>query len=227
MSPVSAQTVIFEDDFESYSNNADVLATAEWAAFNGNAALSSAESNSGDNSIFSPAATSGSLVGGHTPVPGGDVDDDTPLIVTFYYFDADETAGGPLRTGLSYGHWSGGTWGAGAFDNFFAIGVHSPDSTTAYGGRVVNGGSGWSVLTVDREDGWREMQIVIRETEVDFYVDGTLGATDDYDPVAEWNSMRLGLFAGADNTVDVYFDDFSVVLGAPATNVDQWHLHTY
>ncbi|MCC5875889.1 MAG: hypothetical protein JJU11_06690 [Candidatus Sumerlaeia bacterium] len=230
VSVAGAQTVILEDDFESYSDNTAVLAAAHWDGMT-NAELSTEEAASGTNSIKIPLNPAGSLLGGHTPVLPSEISETDPLVVSYAYFDADATAGGPLRTGLSYGHFTGGTWGAGTFDNFFALGIHSPDSTTHYTGRVVDGGAGWSVFNevgseIPRATGWREMSMVIRPDNIEFYVDGQLGATDNYDAVTEFNSMRLGQFAGTSNTIDVYMDDLKIQIGLdPVASVTDWHLN--
>ncbi len=230
----ASANVIFADDFEAYNDNADVIATAEWTEFTLDAELvTDEEAFSGTNAIKEPE-TAGSLLGGHTPVFAADIDADTPLVVTFAYFDSDEEVGSEgigLRTGLSYGSYTGGSFASGDLINFFAMGVHHPDDQWHYAGRVVFGGSGWTVFDgegdtaeIPRATGWHEMQVRIYPDEVEFYVDGILGATDTYTEVTEWNSMRLGAFAGTAQSLDIYFDDISVVLGLDEVSVDDWHM---
>ncbi len=233
--PAAAQTVIFEDDFEAYNDNADVTATDEWEAFTADAELvTDEEAFSGTNAIKEPT-TSGSLTGGHDPVDPADITADTHLVVSFMYFDADADTGGAgigLRSGLSYGSYENGSFGDGDLNNFLAIGVNHHDvGDETYGGRVVFGGDGWTAFDGEgdtaeilRETGWREMQIRITPDDVSFYVDGVLAATDTYGAVPAWDSMRLGAFAGTAQSLDIYFDDFSVVLEEEEVSVEDWHM---
>ncbi len=226
------QTVIFEDDFEAYDASADVTDTDQWAAFTAGIGLATdGEAVSGTNAIQKDELTTSSLTGGHTPVDPADITEDTPLVISFMYYDADHTRAletvpdvglRGLRMGLSYGHFDGGTWGSGDWDNFLALGVYHADSHTHYVCRVVSGGSGWTAMdgtgdttAIPRKTGWRKMEIRIYPAEVEFYVDGILGFTDTYDPVAEWNSMRLGSFTAGADLLEGYFDDFRVALGEP------------
>ncbi len=230
-----AQTVIFEDDFEAYNESADVIATAEWTEFTLDAELvTDEEAFSGTNAIKEPQ-TAGSLIGGHAPVDAADVTVEAPLVVTVMYFDADAETGGAgigLRSGLTYGSYEEGTFAGGDLNNFFAIGVNHHDvGDEIYGGRVVFGGDGWTAFDGEndtteilRETGWRELQLRIYPDLVEFYVDGVLGASDTYSAVPAWDSMRVGAFAGTAQSLDIYFDDISVVLEDDEVGVEDWHM---
>ena len=235
--PPRADKVIFEDNFEDYATDSDVLSTDEWSAFTGDMRLSTeGEAYSGTNAIHQPEMTTSRLIGGHAPVSPADITECTPLAVSFMYYDAhagqQSVPGTGIRTGLSYGHFEEGAWGGGDFDNFFSIGMHHQTAEGYYSGRVVRGGNGWtafdgtgSAAYIPRQTGWREMTLRILPGEVRFYVDGVLANTDTYDPVAEWNSMRLGSLTAGNDLLEVFFDDFRVALEGARIIPDVWAMY--
>lgn len=215
----SAQTTIFEDDFESYADTSAFDTSAEWTA--GTTTISTAEALSGTQSLEDSGGTA--ATGGHAAVATGDVSSTNPLVVSFALFD--DAVANPQRKGLSYGGYDGGAFGSGGLENFVALGVYTSTSATNYCHRVVFGGSGWLEGSVARSAGWREMVVTFDGTNVTFDVDSVEAGTDTYNaPPSGYNSYRLGSFVGAADG-QLYYDDFSVVSGSGSADVQNWNLY--
>jgi len=215
----SAQTTIFEDDFESYVDTSAFDGSAEWTA--GTTTISTAEALSGTQSLEDSGATA--AVGGHAAVATGDVSSTNPLVVSFALFD--DGVASPQRKGLSYGGYDGTPFGPTGLENFVALGIYTTTSGTNYSHRVVFGGGGWLEGSVARSAGWREMVVTFDGTNVTFDVDSVEAGTDTYtEPVNGYDAYRLGSFVGAADA-QIYYDDFSVVLGTGSADVQNWHLY--
>lgn len=234
-SPLSAQTVLLDEDFESYANTAAVVSvappdppTTPWTTV-GALELSTAQSVSGTQSMLQPASSTGTMNGGFTGVANDLLNDVENLVVTFHLFETD-SATTPCREGLSFGSYGGGTWGVGTLNNFFSVGTYTSSSVANYGIRVVNGGSNWQATTFARKNGWTEITLTIDGSTVMPSFDGVdgLATADTYSlnaPTDEWNSVRFGSFVGvATGAQDMYYDDLSVVFNG-GSNVNDWHMY--
>ncbi len=250
ISSASAQTVLFEEDFDDVADIAELLDKPGWTDAVGspnNLVISSDQAFSEDNSLLQPSgeATSwivANLGQGYVALDEGDLDG--PILTSAWQYIEDATAAGDST--LTIAGWANDAWGDGGLQNFLVFGLYSFSPLSDhedYAVRVVFGGEnegspnqGWwppadaaNPEAGERIEGeWVHLAIWAQETEAQFFVNGEMYVTDTYD-FAAWDSIRIGRNAdGAPHATDVYWDDVQVVQGASApepVTVPEWHLY--
>jgi len=226
----AAPTILFEDDFESYANNTELLAESKFDALNGIAGISAEQNNTEDGNQSIKEDVAGSLTGNfpaYTPT------DEAPLVIEVSFFESESSFSGSPRTrsGLTVAAYPSGVYGVEAFDNIINFGPYS-SANISYDYRVIAPATDWVTTSSNpdalRQSGWRRLKIEIKASEVTFYVDDEPIATRDVtNPPGGWNTFRLGAFAGAPG-VDLFYDDLIIYIpgeedenGEP-TSVTTW-----
>lgn len=238
------QTVLFEDDFESYSDLAGVLAAAKWTSSEGTPGIATDQNvtPSGSKSLSEP--NSGNpvtgprhrLFGEFAPVEHSTLSASNPLKVTVYL--RTNLVGASYRSGLSLTGTSvpatafGGT--DGTLDQLLALAPYHSTSTTHFSRRVAFGADNWQPTQISltgAADTWHKLTIEITDASITFNVNdsATPSVVNAFTAPGKWQFIRLGEMAGGSgNTADIWYDDIKVTLGPdPVSNVDDWHLMPY
>ena len=132
---------------------------------------------------------SGNSLGKYYRNLGGDFNgtDAAPLTMQFDFWL--DSAGAPGWSGARHvceiRGYSGNAYASGTLENLLAIGMYNSSSdtfsTTRYQGRVLNGVA-WQTLdegsAPSRAAGWHQLKIVVRTSQILFYVDGILSETE-------------------------------------------------
>lgn len=243
----SAQTVLFEENFDDVADIDALLDKPGWLSSAAPVEISTEQARSGNQSLKHTAATTGNVIadlgGGY--VPQDEFVGDGPLLASIWQYIVDPSVN--IDSSLVLAAWEDNTWGGGALENFLVIGMYSFSPSAGaqeYVSRVVFGGQaqgapdqGW-VLWEDAPrigEEWVHLAIWANETVVYFYVNGEMIGMDTHNnnpdaPTddAAYCSIRIGAAAGAPMVSDVYYDDLQVVLGASAPEpvaVPEWHLY--
>ncbi len=187
--------VIVSDDFEGYANQAAMDAVWVPSGTSGGSQLSTDQSVSPTHSAFNDVDTRRSTqVFGDAPVPT----DANPLVWSFQYYDT--------QAGVSLARNYMQLWdNSGGLAQLVSLGVYNAvpgesvaDHHTYYRARVAfGGGPGWILLkepgVATRSVGWHELKAVFGTSTVDFYVDGTQGASGiTYGSGYTFDTMQLG-----------------------------------
>jgi hypothetical protein len=222
----SAQAaVIFCDDFEGYADQAAM--NAVWVPSVGpGASLSTDQSVSPTHSAFIPGNTTAyrSTRGFGNVGPATDAN---PLVWSFQYYDA--------NAGVAIARNYMQLWDNSAgLEQLVSLGVYNavPGESVAnhhtyYAARVAfqTGAPGWILLkdpgVATRSIGWHELKAVFGTSTVDFYVDGTLGASakiySDGSPAITFDTMQLGSGLSSAGGAAYYDDVCLAIIPEPAT----------
>ena len=212
-----ASEVVFQDDFESYADNAALTAAYDENTITGliSSVTYSRDAQSASNPHVDPT---GARLTNHFTGVNTDL---YTLTVSYWAYDSAGQGLGATgldwangRAGMSFAGYSGGAWNTGALQNYVFFGMYhgSPNGNLYYGARVVNGGSGWGTSTAARSVGWHKFTMVLNKGVMRCYIDGgtTPVYTDTYaEPAAGWNCFRLGSPAGQ-TYVNTAYDDIDI-----------------
>ena len=210
-----ASEVVFQDDFESYADNAALTAAYDTNTITG--LISSVTYSRDVQSVSNPHSDiTGSVLTNHfTGVKTGQY----TLTVSYWAYDSAGQGPGATgssvyngRAGLSLGGYSGGAWGTGSLENYVFFGMYHGVSTEYYGARIVSGGGGWQTTTAPRSVGWHKFTMVLNKGIIRCYIDdgATPVLTDTFtEPASGWNCFRLGSPAGQ-TYVDTAYDDVDI-----------------
>lgn len=217
VAPLANADVTFQDDFESYADNAALTAAYDANTITG--LVSSATYSRDLQSVANPHAdVSGAVLNGHFPAINSNRN-----IITISYWMYDSAGQGPGatgsaslngRAGLRFGSYANGVWGSGTLGNYVFMGAYHgvAGGPLYYATRVVTGGSGWQATTAPRSVGWQKFTIVLHKGVAKFYHnDGTTPVfTDTYaEPAAGWNCFSFGSPAGT-TYVNAWYDDLKI-----------------
>lgn len=124
VSVAGAQTILLEDDFESYSAAAELGTSGPWNTPAGTWALSTDQAVSGTQSLYEAAGDSTTQVtAGITAVEQATLSPTNALIATYHVFP---TSGGTIhRSGLNVASYQTGGWGGGDLEELLAWGFFS------------------------------------------------------------------------------------------------------
>jgi hypothetical protein len=228
VAPANA-ALIFDDDFEGYSSQANFQATwvpgtsGTWTTAQSTSPTHSIETQAGATQLNSrtfSATTATDIV----------ATDSNPLVWSFQFYDDAAnlpTVGNTL--GRSYGQLHGRRASDGALTQLLSMGLWNANvpkasngvtSTTAelrqyYAARTAFApGGNWILLDTGptRSAGWHELKAIIGSSQVEYFVDGVSALTQNYVPVANpivgWYQARIG--SGLSSGTKVAYDDYRV-----------------
>lgn len=223
-SMATAQTIVFQDNFDSYASNAAL--TAAYDANTLNPGLYDGPTTEPIRGVKSVADhhNTANVLNNHFPAVN--TKNDT-LWVTYWFYDPAGSGPGATgsaslngRAGLSLGAYAGGVWGSGALENYVFIGAYHGTSTSHYATRVVSGGTAWAATTAPRSVGWQKFTMELRNGKINFYHNDVLVGTSPYtEPASGWNCFRLGSPAGA-TYLNAHYDDIEVKYAKSTVLVD-------
>lgn len=181
----ASATVVFQDNFDSYANTAAFQAA--WpgdtyvANTNGGLVISTAQAHSGTQSVNQTNEGTGRK-SSHAITPTTPTDS-TPLEWSFWFYDA--TGTGNLRqycTLQDYAPASAQLLAIGTYNSGSNFVTHAAATVSQlnsyYSARLAfgTGAPGWFLLNgtgaPTRSIGWHEMKVVLKDTAVDFQIDG-------------------------------------------------------
>lgn len=207
---IAQATVILQENFDGYADQAAM--NAVWTpAVGGGAQLSSAQSYSPSQSAYIDLTARRS----DRSIPEtGAPSDAEPIIVSVRFRDS---AVGNARQYIQFLDISP------ALAQLISLGVYNStggsvaDNNTYYAARLAFGpNAGWFLLNdpgvATRSAGWHELKFVMKDTSIEFYVDGTLGKVKQHSVAAGTNSfdqIRIGSGLSTANG-DAYYDDILI-----------------
>jgi len=202
--------VILEDNFDGYADQAAFEAVWPAVTAGSPALLSTAQPHSGTQSAYVQSGTTRNSVQYFAETAGSD---SNPLEVSYWMYDPM----GLAAAGRSYIQLKDYSPTSGT--QLLAMGSYNSGGSYYYA-RIafMPGGSGaanWFMLNADgaptRSVGWHEMKMVIKDTTIDFYVDGILGGSKPYcatPGLVSFEEVRLA--SGLSSTIDYYCDDLKI-----------------
>lgn len=231
-------TVLFQDDFESYANNAALTAAYQENTMTlGGSGLYTGPNQftRGNQSVFIHSTETGRLSNYWAPAVSTATN---KLTFSYWVYDVSGGGVGDLfgRSGITLASYTGGMWNTGTLDNLIAYcPMHTPvggaglvfNTRTLYGSQ---GADPYKKTLAARGVGWHKLTMVLFQGVVKFYYGDNLQdpvGQDTYtEPATGWNSFRLGSIAGAAYT-DFYYDDILVTSEpytwpAPTTSKKYW-----
>jgi|694.fasta_scaffold00410_43 hypothetical protein len=239
-----AETVIFLEDFESYTDSAGIQAA--WGLFTQNPhyTLDTVEGNPGKSlRMDSPAANNlGRFIRNLPSIAEATASKNVVFSVDMLL---DPVTGPPpnfwnnARQFVEIRGYSGGSYNSGSLTQLLALGVFNstinPTSNLYYQGRVtIPGTIGWQTLNSEgvntvyqRATGWRNLKAVISLTDVKFYVNDTLCHVTGAPGSTKFDSAALG--SGITSAgISAWVDNFKVSevpIGGGATILDRKVVH--
>jgi hypothetical protein len=211
-------TTIFEDDFESYVDNADLGSEYDENTLGIGLHVGPDEFTLGSQSIGQ--ATDDTTIDRLFIEPAWNLDAQDTIHVSFSLYD-----GGGDSAGLSFGR---GAYG------FVSLGAYTVESATFYAVRIMDGGPGWVVLEdAPRSEGWQDFKWVMSadldyNTTVEVFHNGTSVYTSPSFELAVaaqgayGNWVRFSPFLNTAGSV-FYYDNFLVQTGT--SNVEDWDMY--
>ena len=229
VSPASAlaQEVIWNDDFESYTDQAalDARYTQIYPPYP--MLLDPAKGCNSYQSIHAGMMSVGSQARMYFNLPGGlrNGTDDLPLKVEFMVdTDVDDWS---TRQYVELRSYSGSAYGVGSLVELLALGFTSSGSgvdTTLINQRILYGPhAGWGNLTdvhatratiAAEGNDWTKLGMVIKSSTVEYYVNDNLDSVKSINPGTWFDCVVIG--SGLNSAADVWFDNLVVTVPEPS-----------
>lgn len=212
----ASATIIMQDNFDSYADQAAFLAAWPSTTAPNNLELSTANFHSAGQSIFS----NGNLARRSTRTFAAQNGTASNPLVAEFWMNVPEISSN-ARQYSEVRSYANDACLSGALEDLFAIGIYNtaPATPGFFQGRAAFSGvataGGWFNLSVPRTAGWHRfsMEFVGGDT-LNYYVDGTLGATvtDTSGGIFSLDCFVLGSGVSSNPTApqSVYFDDVNV-----------------
>lgn len=225
----SAQIIIWDDNFESYSTTADLSGPYTQMFPTYPVMLDTAKGYNSSKSIHFGTPTVNNQYRMYFNLPGGPVaaSDAAPLVVSFMV-DTDVNIWS-TRQYIELRSYSGGAYNVGTLQQLFALGFTSSGVNTARINKRVlyaPSGAGWGDLTdtyatratvADPNNEWTKLAMVVKSNTIEWYVNDNLDSSQPINPGLLYDCVVIGSglsSAGA----DVWFDNLKVyVVPEPST----------